>query len=84
MEMAGRLLTVGSHLGLPYYGTKSAPKMFPLTRHPVAATNGRILLTHREKHNDVRLWQWAVSDKRVERAQSTVHSSTAPPKRASD
>jgi hypothetical protein len=27
---------VGSHLGLPYYGTKSAPEMFPLAPNPVA------------------------------------------------
>src|SRR5712671_6970187 len=45
--------TVGSHLGLPYYGTKSAPEMFPWAPNPVAAKNGRILLIHREKHNDV-------------------------------
>jgi hypothetical protein len=44
-----------AYLGLPYYGTKSAPKKFPKALHPRAATNGRILLIRRKKHNEVRL-----------------------------
>jgi hypothetical protein len=44
----------GSHLGLPYYGTKSATEMFPQAlATPWPESNGRILLIHRKKHNDV-------------------------------
>src|SRR5712664_3441420 len=44
-----------AYLGLPYYGTKSAPEMFPQTlATPWPESNGRILLIHRKKHNDVK------------------------------
>src|SRR6267143_3973584 len=45
--------TVGRHLGLPYYGTKSAPKMFPWAPNSWPQPNGRILLIRRQKHNDL-------------------------------
>jgi len=41
-----------AYLGLPYYGTKSALEMFPEGTYCAAASNRRILLIRREKHNE--------------------------------